>query len=170
MNKPSLWATVIKIFVALLFLIMAPDMEGDTIAVSLVIGLAFLSWALLPYRRYKLEMKEAEEGRKSAVKRPKLGSAIAKVTFAALFAIMAFSMDDLSSLLISIVLAGAFLLWAAIPFYQYRQEVQMAEETPNVQELDTNRAVRSIGLRICPFCGAPMAGEVCEYCGMYSKR
>ena len=63
MKKPSLAATLVKVFVGLLFSIMALDMDDDTIAVCLVLGLAFLAWAILPYRRYLQEKQDAQEGR-----------------------------------------------------------------------------------------------------------
>lgn len=63
MKKPSLAASVIKVFVGLLFLIMAFDMDDSTIAVCLVLGLAFLAWAFLPYRRFQREMQDAQAGR-----------------------------------------------------------------------------------------------------------
>ena len=59
MKKPSPVATAIKVVVGLLFIIMAFDMDDSTIAVSLVIGLAFLAWAFLPYRRFQQEMQLA---------------------------------------------------------------------------------------------------------------
>ena len=74
MKKPSLVATAVKAFVGLLFFIMAFDMDDSTIAVSLVIGLAFLAWAFLPYRRFRQEMQEAQAGRMSPVKRPGIGA------------------------------------------------------------------------------------------------
>ena len=123
MKKPSPVATAIKVVVGLLFIIMAFDMDDSTIAVSLVIGLAFLAWAFLPYRRFQQEMQDAQTGRESPVKRPGIGAVIAKVTFAAMFFIMAFDMDDLSSVLISILLAAVILFWAWYPFWKYKRIV-----------------------------------------------
>ena len=129
MKKPSLVVTAIKVFVGLLFVIMAFDMDDSTIAVSIAIGLAFLAWAFLPYRRFQQEMQDARTGRKSAVKRPGIGAMIAKVTFAAMFFIMAFDMDDLSSVLISILLGAVFLFWAWYPFWKDQHIVHAESES-----------------------------------------
>lgn len=170
MKKPSTLGTAVKIFVALLFVIMAFDMEGDTVAVSLVIGFAFLAWAVLPHRRYKQEIEETRNGRSSPVKKPGIGAMIAKVTAAALFIIMAFDMDDISSLLISLLLGAVFLFWAYYPFLHYKQALQtesVSLQTSVQAPVESNHKVRR---RPCPYCGAPMTGDTCEYCGMYSEE
>ena len=170
MKKPSFIATAVKVFVGLLFIIMAIDMDDDTIAICLVLGLAFLAWAFLPYRRYKLEMQEAEAGRLHDVKRPGIGAMITKATFAAMFIIMAFDMDDLSSVLISLLLSAVFIIWTVFPFLKYRQNIQAIKDTSDVSPASSSSTQPHIvGHRICPHCGAPMSGDVCEYCGMYSK-
>ena len=170
MKKPSLLANAVKVFVGLLFIIMAFDMDDDTIAVSIVLGLAFLAWAILPYRRLKLEMKEAQAGKLSAIKRPGLGVMIVKATFAAMFIIMAFDMDDLSSVLISLLLSAVIIFWAVFPFLKYRQDIRALEDTTAISEnTSSDRSSRTIGHRICPHCGAPMSGNICEYCGMHSE-
>lgn len=170
MKKPSLVATAVKAFVGLLFFIMAFDMDDSTIAVSLVIGLAFLAWAFLPYRRFRQEMQDAQTGRESPVKRPGIGAVIAKVTFAAMFFIMAFDMDDLSSVLISILLAAVILFWAWYPFWKYKQAVNAKSESADQPIRTADAPSRKSAKRLCPFCGAPMSGDTCEYCGMYSEE
>lgn len=170
MKKPSLVVTAIKVFVGLLFVIMAFDMDDSTIAVSIAIGLAFLAWAFLPYRRFQQEMQDAQTGRKSAVKRPGIGAMIAKVTFAAMFFIMAFDMDDLSSVLISILLGAVFLFWAWYPFWKYKRIVHAESESADRPIQAADAPVRKSAKRLCPFCGAPMSGDTCEYCGMYSEE
>lgn len=170
MKKPSLVATAVKAFVGLLFFIMAFDMDDSTIAVSLVIGLAFLAWAFLPYRRFRQEMQDAQTGRESPVKRPGIGAVIAKVTFAAMFFIMAFDMDDLSSVLISILLAAVILFWAWYPFWKYKQAVNAKSESDDQPIRTADAPSRKSAKRLCPFCGAPMSGDTCEYCGMYSEE
>lgn len=171
MKKPSPVATAIKVVVGLLFIIMAFDMDDSTIAVSLVIGLAFLAWAFLPYRRFQQEMQNAQTGRESPVKRPGIGAVIAKVTFAAVFFIMAFDMDDLSSVLISILLGAVFLFWAWYPFWKYNRAVHAEPESAGHTTIRTADAPsRKSAKRLCPFCGAPMSGDTCEYCGMYSEE
>ena len=170
MKKPSLVATAVKAFVSLLFFIMAFDMDDSTIAVSLVIGLAFLAWAFLPYRRFQQEMQDAQTGRESPVKRPGIGAVIAKVTFAAMFFIMAFDMDDLSSVLISILLAAVILFWAWYPFWKYQQAVNAESESADQPIRTADAPSRKSAKRLCPFCGAPMSGDTCEYCGMYSEE
>jgi len=169
MKKPSLVGSAVKVFVALLFFIMAFDMEGDTIAVTIVIGLAFLAWALFPYKRYKDEQREIAEGRMISAGKPGIGAAIVKVTVASLFIIMAFSMDDTSSLLISLLLGAVFLFWAWFPFFRYKQNAYQetaASETPVTL---AKAHVQKQRRRPCPHCGAPMVGDTCEYCGMYSE-
>ena len=170
MKKPSPVATAIKVVVGLLFIIMAFDMDDSTIAVSLVIGLAFLAWAFLPYRRFRQEMQDAQTGRESPVKRPGIGAVIAKVTFAAMFFIMAFDMDDLSSVLISILLAAVILFWAWYPFWKYKQAVNAKSESADQPIRTADAPSRKSAKRLCPFCGAPMSGDTCEYCGMYSEE
>jgi len=171
MKKPSLAATACKVFVGLLFLIMAFDMDDSTIAVSIAIGLAFLAWAFLPYRRFQQEMQDAQTGRESAVKRPGIGAMIAKVTFAAMFFIMAFDMDELSSVLISILLGAVFLFWAWYPFWKYNKQVVHAEsESADHPVQPEDAPMPKSAKRFCPFCGAPMSGDTCEYCGMYSEE
>ena len=171
MKKPSSFATAVKVFVGLLFIIMAFDMDDDTIAVSIVLGLAFLAWAVLPCRRFKLEMQEAQAGKLGTVKRPGLGVMIVKATFAALFIIMAFDMDDLSSVLISLLMGAVFIVWAVFPFLKYRQAIQTTEDPSAVSASSPLREPpHAVGHRTCPHCGAPMSGNVCEYCGMYSKN
>ena len=170
MKKPSLIATAVKTFVAVIFIIMAIDMEGDTIAVSLVIGFAFLAWAFLPYKRYKQEMREAQKRSIGSVAKPGIGAMIAKVTFAALFVIMAFDMDDLSSVLISLLLSAVFLFWAYFPFLRYKQAVQAESVPENAEIQKTQVPIAKIRRRLCPHCGAPMSGDTCEYCGMYSEE
>ena len=170
MNKPSVGGTIGKTAVAVLFFLTAMEVEDDTVAVALVIGLAFLAWAVLPHLRYRQEMKAAGEGRRIDGKKPGLGTAIAKVTFAALFIIMAFDMDDGVSLLISLVLAAALLFWAAFPFLKYRKNVQAAEYTVSTPApAMPEKPSKVLGNRLCPFCGAPMTGNVCQYCGMFSE-
>ena len=170
MKKPSPVATAIKVVVGLLFIIMAFDMDDSTIAVSLVIGLAFLAWAFLPYRRFQQEMQDAQTGRESPVKRPGIGAVIAKDTFAAMFFIMAFDMDDLSSVLISILLAAVILFWAWYPFWKYKQAVNAESESTDQPIRTADAPSRKSAKRLCPFCGAPMSGDTCEYCGMYSEE
>lgn len=170
MKKPSLVATAVKAFVGLLFFIMAFDMDDSTIAVSLVIGLAFLAWAFLPYRRFRQEMQEAQAGRMSPVKRPGIGAVITKVTFAAMFFIMAFDMDDTSSVLISILLGAVFLFWAGYPFWKYQHTVNADSESADQPIRTADAPSRKSAKRLCPFCGAPMTGDTCEYCGMYSEE
>jgi len=170
MKKPSLVVTAIKVFVGLLFVIMAFDMDDSTIAVSIAIGLAFLAWAFLPYRRFQQEMQDAQTGRESPVKRPGIGAVIAKVTFAAMFFIMAFDMDDLSSVLISILLAAVILFWAWYPFWKYKQAVNAKSESADQPIRTADAPSRKSAKRLCPFCGAPMSGDTCEYCGMYSEE
>lgn len=171
MKKPSPVATAIKAFVGLLFFIMAFDMDDSTIAVSLVIGLAFLAWAILPYRRFQQEMQDAQAGRQSSLKRPGIGAVIAKVTFAAMFFIMAFDMDDLSSVMISILLGAVFLFWAWYPFWKYnKQVVHVESESADHPVQSADAPTRKSVKRLCPFCGAPMTGDTCEYCGMYSEE
>ena len=170
MKKPSPVATAIKVVVGLLFIVMAFDMDDSTIAVSLVIGLAFLAWAFLPYRRFQQEMQDAQTGRESPVKRPGIGAVIAKVTFAAMFFIMAFDMDDLSSVLISILLAAVILFWAWYPFWKYKQAVNAESESADQPIRTADAPSRKSAKRLCPFCGAPMSGDTCEYCGMYSEK
>ena len=169
MKKPSLAATLVKVFVGLLFSIMALDMDDDTIAVCLVLGLAFLAWAILPYRRYLQEKQDAQEGRLNNEKKPGIGAMIAKATFAALFIIMAFDMDDFSSLLVSLLLGAVFIIWAVYPFYKYRQHVQETDDDAVFSPHISDKPPISNRKRICPHCGAPMAGNICEYCGMYSE-
>ena len=168
MKKPSLVVTAIKVFVGLLFCIMAFDMDDSTIAVCLVIGFAFLAWAFLPYRRFQQEMQDAQAGRESPVKRPGIGAMIAKVTFAAMFFIMAFDMDEFSSVLLSILLGAVFLFWAWYPFGKYKHVIAAESETADHPIQAADAPVRKSATRLCPFCGAPMSGDTCEYCGMYS--
>ena len=170
MKKPSPVATAIKVVAGLLFIIMAFDMDDSTIAVSLVIGLALLAWAFLPYRRFQQELQDAQNGRKSPVKRPGIGAMIAKVTFAAMFFIMAFDMDDLSSVLISILLGAVILLWAWYPFWKYQHTVNADSESTDQPIHAVAAPTRKSAKRLCPFCGAPMTGDTCEYCGMYSEE
>ncbi len=168
MKKPSLAATAVKVFVGLLFFIMAFDMDDSTIAVALVISLAFLAWAFLPYRRFQQEMQDAQAGRQSSLKRPGIGAMIAKVTFAAMFFIMAFDMDELSSVLISILLSAVFLFWAWYPFWKYKHAVHAESESADHPIQAADAPARKSAKRLCPFCGAPMSGDTCEYCGMNS--
>ena len=170
MKKPSPVATAIKVVVGLLFIIMAFDMDDSTIAVSLVIGLAFLAWAFLPYRRFQQEMQDAQTGRESPVKRPGIGAVIAKVTFAAMFFIMAFDMDDLSSVLISILLGTVILFWAWYPFWKDQHIVHAESESADRPIQAADAPTPKSAKRLCPFCGAPMSGDTCEYCGMYSEE
>ena len=168
MKKPSVGATVAKVIVALLFFAAATEVDDDTIAVSLVIGLAFLSWAVLPWRRYKQEIQDAAEGRVSVLKKPGLGAAIVKATFAAIFVIMAFDMEDSGSLIISLVLGAVFLFWTAFPFWKYKQDSQAVECAANPSVSVSEQASKPLGNRLCPYCGAPMVGNICQYCGMSS--
>ena len=170
MKKPSLVSTAVKTFVGLLFFIVALDMDGDTIAVSLVIGLAFLAWAVLPHVRFKREMQEAQNGTLSSIEKPGIGAMIAKVTFASMFVIMAFDMDDTSSVLISLLLGAVFLFWACFPFLRYKHAKQTESASLNTVIRESEMPVRKPKLRICPHCGAPMSGDTCEYCGMYSEE
>ena len=170
MKKPSTVATAIKVVVGLLFIIVAFDMDDSTLAVSLVIGLAFLTWAFLPYRRFQQEMQDAQAGRQSSLKRPGIGAMIAKASFAAIFFIMAFDMDDLSSALISILLGAVFLFWAWYPFWKYKQAVHAESVSAEHPGQAANAPSRKSAKRLCPFCGAPMSGDTCEYCGMYSEE
>ena len=170
MKKPSLAASAGKAFVGLLFVIMAFDMDDSTIAVCLVIGLAFLAWAFLPYRRFQREMQDAQAGRESTVKRPGIGAMIAKTTFGAMFFIMAFDMDDLSSVLLSVLLGAVFLFWAWYPFWKYRHAVGAESELGDHPIQAADASVPKSAKRFCPFCGAPMSGDTCEYCGMYSEE
>ena len=170
MNKPSPVATAVKAFVGLLFFIMAFDMDDSTIAVSLVLGLAFLAWAFLPYRRYRQEMQDAQAGRMNPIKRPGIGALIAKATFAAMFFIMAFDMDDLSSVLISILFGAVFLFWAWYPFWKYRRAAHAESESADDTIQATDVPLPKSRTHVCPFCGAPVAGDTCEYCGMYSEK
>ena len=170
MKKPSLAATAVKVFVGLLFFIMAFDMDDSTIAVALVISLAFLAWAFLPYRRFQQEMQDTQAGRQSSLKRPGIGAMIAKITFAAMFFIMAFDMDDLSSVLISLLLGAVFLFWAWYPFWKYKHAVRAESESAERPIQAADAAGPKNAKRLCPFCGAPMSGDTCEYCGMYSEE
>ncbi len=170
MKKPSLAASVIKVFVGLLFLIMAFDMDDSTIAVCLVLGLAFLAWAFLPYRRFQREMQDAQAGRESPVKRPGIGAMIAKAAFGAIFFIMAFDMDELSSVLLSVLLGAVFLFWAWYPFWKYQHAVRAESESGDHPMREADAPVPKSAKRFCPFCGAPMSGDTCEYCGMYSEE
>ena len=169
MKKPSLAASAIKVFVGLLFLIMAFDMDDSTIAVCLVIGLAFLAWAFLPYRRFQREMQDAQVGRESPVKRPGIGAMIANVC-APMFFIMAFDMDELSSVLLSVLLGAVFLFWAWYPFWKYQHAVRAESESGDHPNREADAPMPKSAKRFCPFCGAPMSGDTCEYCGMYSEE
>ena len=62
-RNPSVGGTIAKAFFALMFLIVAFDMEetGETL-MAVVIGLALLAWAVLPWlRRKRAEQQAARE-------------------------------------------------------------------------------------------------------------
>ena len=174
-KKPSVVGTIIKGIVATLFILVAFDMDDPaTLLVSLVIGLAFLAWAVLPYIRYKQDMAEFASGRRSLIKKPMLGFCIFKVAMALVFIIMAFDIHDSSSLVICLVLGAVFLAWAAYPFLQYKKAAE-AEQSPAgtaAEQLTETVPFKETAPRkkhrLCPYCGAPMSGETCEYCGMDS--
>ena len=191
-KKPSRGGTIAKVVAAVLFLLVAPETEGSTVLVSLIIGFAFLAWAVLPYRRYRQEEAELAAGKVSAVKRPGIGATVAKAAAGAIFLVMAFDMQDRSSMTVGLVLGIACLLWAVLPYWFYRQAV-LREETLTAAATGTFHAADSYGRKpggtgyyrgeaadakasdprpaerkahYCPYCGAPMRGEHCEYCGM----
>ena len=192
-KKPSTGGTIAKVVAAVLFLLVAPETEGSTVLVSLIIGFAFLAWAALPYRRYKQETADLAAGRASAAKRPGVGATVAKAAAGALFLVMAFDMEDRSGLIASLVLGAACLLWAVLPYRNYQKAV-LREEDLSAAAVETfhpaDTGGRKLGrpgsgraqpaaaqdagaakpgerkARYCPYCGAPMRGEHCEYCGV----
>ena len=172
-QKPSTVLTVVKAIVALLFIAVAFDMDDmDTLLVSLVIGLAFAAWAFLPYRRYQEDMADAAAGRTSTMKKPGIGLTVFKACLAMLFIIMAFDMDDFSSFLISLVIGAALLFWTVLPYFRFRRSA-VVEEIPVSTAVEKPRPSNSEKRkkhRPCPYCGAPMSGDTCEYCGMSSEE
>ena len=64
---------------------------------------------------------------------------ITKATFAAVFIIMAFDMDDLSSVLISLLLSAGFFIWAVFPFLKYRQNIQEMKDTVEYEGVGTKQ-------------------------------
>ncbi len=176
-KKPGTGGTVAKIIVAALFFIVAPDTEGSTVLVSVVIAFAFLAWAVFPYRRYRQEAADAAAGRVTAAKRPGVGLTVVKTAMAAIFIVMAFDMEERSELLISLVMGAACLFWAFLPYRRYRQaaarEAEItqaaAENGKTAAQSGSNPAVfvpTEEKARYCPYCGAPKRGDRCEYCGM----
>ena len=170
-KKPTIGSTIAKGVVAALFILVAFDMDDPaTLLVSLVIGLAFLAWAVLPYIRYRQDMSEFASGNISRVKKPALGPAIAKVTAAFLFIIMAFDIHDSSSTVIGLVLGAVFLIWAVYPFLQYKKALEAEQNTAGAAMEKRKETAPRKKHRLCPYCGAPMCGETCEYCGMDSEE
>ena len=170
-KKPTVGGTIVKSVVAALFILVAFDMDDTaTLLVSLVIGLSFLAWAALPYRRYKQDMADFAAGRKSSTKRPMLGFGIFKVTIALLFLIMAFDIHDTSSLMVCLVLGAVFLVWEIYPFLRFKKSVEAEQYTARTTAEQFKETASRKKHRICPYCGAPMYGETCEYCGMDSEE
>ena len=107
-KKPGTGGTVAKIIVAALFLMVAPETEGSTVLVSLIIGLAFLAWAVLPYRRYRQEEADASAARVFAARRPGVGATVSKIAAAALFIVMGFDLGERSDLTVSLAISSKF--------------------------------------------------------------
>ena len=171
-KKPGTGGTVAKIIVAALFLMVAPETEGSTVLVSLIIGLAFLAWAVLPYQRYRQEEADASAGRIFAARRPGVGATVSKIAAAALFIVMGFDLGERSDLTVSLAMGAACLVWAFLPYRRYRQTVAREEAVRN-EALAASAAAKPGSAapadgkaHYCPYCGAPKHGDRCEYCGM----
>lgn len=77
---------------------------------------------------------------------------IAKCTIGALFFVTGITLE-IRELLVSIVIALAFIIWGVVTYKQGHNEIQQSEKRKN----DIARK--------CPSCGASVKGNTCEYCG-----
>lgn len=109
--------------------------------------------------------------RSARVKTPSLGGTIAKLATGALFAAVSFQEPDggdrFTFILVGMVLALSMIAWGLIPWLQVRRERRrLSAMVEQVQkEAAREREEKENERRICPSCGAPTRGRVCEYCG-----
>ncbi len=101
--------------------------------------------------------------RGSRVKMPRAGGMVAKLAAAVLFAVVAVSPSESWSvdyMIISLAIAAAFAAWALIPYFRARREQKLEADYINRQRFEIFSEPK-----ICPACGAPSKGRICEYCG-----
>lgn len=100
--------------------------------------------------------RAADQRERQTGMRQSIGSMIAKIAAGALFIIVGADMDTTSEVLTSLVLGGALIAWALVPYIKAKKaEKQSAAEVKALSDLP----------KTCPHCGANTKGNVCEYCG-----
>ena len=104
-------------------------------------------------------------------KMPSTGGTVAKLAFGALFIVTAFTMDDAGGLGVSIIIGLALIAWGLLPWLRIRREQTAAQQSAAAERERLRAEKREAEQRelseqkICPACGAPTKGRVCEYCG-----
>jgi hypothetical protein len=108
-------------------------------------------------------------------KRPSVGGAIAKIAFGVMFIGVSFGApgeaDRASFLVVSLALGLAMIAWGLLPWLRiWREEKRrrLAEERQRAEAARLRaerKAEKENEPKICPNCGAPGRGRVCEYCG-----
>ncbi|MBR0354893.1 MAG: hypothetical protein IJK35_05945 [Oscillospiraceae bacterium] len=108
-------------------------------------------------------------------KRPSVGGTIAKIAFGIMFIGVSGGdpgeSDRISFIVVSITVGLALIAWGLLPWLRvWREEKRrrLAEERQR-EEAARLRAERKAEKenepKVCPNCGAPGRGRVCEYCG-----
>ena len=106
----------------------------------------------------------------STYKKPKTAATVAKIIFGLLFFDIAIAPDpefDAASRGISIILGAALLIWAYVPYRNWkRHKREVLEEIERQdQEIDSMKEELRKRPWKCSRCGATTRGDVCEYCG-----
>lgn len=170
--KPPRGPAIIKTVFGVLFILAGFGM--DTIAqffVGLVIGSALLAWAFLPFKRYKQELADFEAGKTIAVGKPSIGYTVFKAAVGALFILVPFDTGESTSIAVGFFLGVCCFVWAAYPYLKHKKSLDAAPPSvkKNVERMKPANAGKKRNPQSCPYCGAPMTGDLCEYCGMYSE-
>ena len=102
---------------------------------------------------------------------PGVGGTIAKFAVGLVFVVTALGMDDFTTAGVGIVMALALFAWALWPWLRMARAKSRAEKEAAAAderwraELKAREEQALNERKICPSCGAPTKGRVCEYCG-----
>ena len=102
---------------------------------------------------------------------PGVGGTIAKCAVGLVFLVTALTMDDAGGMGVGIVMGLALIAWGVWPWLRMLAAKNRAEKESAAADARWRAELRAREERalnerkICPACGAPTKGRVCEYCG-----